>query len=116
MEPVAQPSDSGVDPDDPLKDAKMANAIGLLAVALCLVSPCSSYMSTFLALPVSMMGLYYARKVLSEEPDDVSEAYARTGMTLSVLSLAYAALVLLILMAVIGVYALVIAAAVAGSL
>ena len=116
MEDVAQPVDSDVNRDDHLKHAKMANSMGLIAVMLCLVSPCSSYMSTFLALPVAMMGLHYARRVLAEQPDDVSEAYARTGMTLSVVSLAYAALVLMFLVVFISVYVAFIAAAIMGNL
>lgn len=78
--PDSPESRPGVDPE--LRElARSAWTFGLLAMGLAMLTPCSSYMSTLMALPLGLFAMARARAVL-ESPvqlDEATELYAKTG-------------------------------------
>ncbi len=104
----------GRPPADPSlrETARSAWTFGLIAVGLALLIPCSSWISALGALPMGLVAVGRARQVLDGERsvDEVTEVYAHTGRLLGLMSAAVSGLFLLVLFAVITVYAVMIAA------
>ena len=53
---------------------------------------------------LSLVAVHYGRTVLAEDPDEVAVTYARTGMTIGVVSAVYSGLMLMMIAAYIMLY------------
>ncbi len=87
--------------------ARNAWTFGLLAIGLTVLIPCSSYVSVLAALPLGLIAVQRARAVLeADRPvDEATEVYARTGRILGLMSAGVAGMFLAIIVAVIVLYA-----------
>lgn len=79
--------------------ARTSWTLGIIAVILAMLSPCSYYALLLAALPLGILATMRGREVLaSPERDEVSEIYAKTGNIVGLAATIYS-LVLLTVMA-----------------
>ncbi len=98
------------------QDARQAWGFGLVSVLLCIVAPCSSYMTLLLALPLGGVAWLSGRRILASSPDEVTEVYARTAQITGMISLIFSTLMLLFAVVFVVLYGGLIAALVAADL
>ncbi len=118
--PPAWAAPAAVDPT--LREtARSAWTFGLLAAGLAMLTPCSSYMTALMALPLGLFAMSRARAVLeSGAPlDEATELYAKTGritgLTAAIVSGVIVTFVLAIILLYAGMFAMVMGAAFVGS-
>lgn len=108
-------SDSRIDTDLRGK-ATTANSLAIISIVLTVLWYCSGMMSLLFAFPMGMIAIHYARTVLAEQPDEVSEVYARNAMTMGVISTLFSGLFLLVIGGIVLMYMGIIVLAIAGNL
>ena len=84
--------------------ATTAHTLGVISLVLSLLGYCSAYTTFLFALPMALITIHYARTVLAQDPDEVSEVYARNAMTIGVISAIYSALFILFIGMIILLY------------
>jgi hypothetical protein len=89
---------------DTVEQARLAWIMALTAGVLTMSSPCLSFPPLFAALPLAVMALLRARRILATSPDGVIEVYARTAWILGIASLVVSSLLLTFLLLVILFY------------
>jgi hypothetical protein len=86
--------------------ARTSWTLGLAAVLLAMLAPCGSYVTLLLALPLGLMATSKARAALgTPNLDPTSEVYARTGQITGLAAASWAALMLLLALFVVVLYA-----------
>lgn len=86
--------------------ARTAWTFGLLAMGLAMLTPCSSYMTTLIALPLGMVAMSRAKVVLeSGAPlDEATELYAKTGRITGLSAALFSGMFLLFVASIILLY------------
>lgn len=109
---------AGAASEPDLKDlARTAWTLGLVAVGLAMVAPCTSYLTAFGALPLGLMALARARRVTEAGGgDEATGVYARTAQITGLIAAVWSGLLLLFLGSIVLLYAGMFAMVFAGQL
>ena len=88
-----------------IQKAETASSMAILSVILCLMTSCGACVTVFLALPISMWGLYLCRTALdTEDPSELVRAYARPAMFINLVCLLYSGALCLLILAYVLLY------------
>lgn len=99
------------------EQARTAWTLGLVAMGLAMVAPCGSYLTLLGALPLGLMAMSRARRVLDHGSlDEGTEVYAKTGQITGLISAIWAGILLLIVGSVVLMYVGLFALAFSGNL
>lgn len=90
-----------------LEDARNAWAFGLAAMGLAMVAPCGSYVTLLAALPLGIVAMSRAKRILEGGVaiDGATEAYARTARLTGLMAAIWSALVIVMVILFMLLYA-----------
>jgi hypothetical protein len=95
------PSDSSL-----LEDARSAWAFGLAAMGLAMVAPCGSYVTLLASLPLGIIAMNQAKRILEGgvKIDGATEAYARTARLTGLMAAIWSGIVLALIALIVVAY------------